>query len=52
MSNEQPPDGLAMTANRLARIVEEIDRLDPAELEALLAALTRSSWPSGRALRH
>jgi hypothetical protein len=52
MSSEQPPDGLAMTRHRLARIVHELDRLDPADLEALLTALTRASWPTSRALTH
>ncbi|HXB16211.1 MAG TPA: hypothetical protein VNV44_10775 [Solirubrobacteraceae bacterium] len=52
MGLEQPPDGLTMTPHRLARIVEEFDRLGPAELEALLSAITRASWPTSRALNH
>jgi hypothetical protein len=52
MSAEPPPDGSLISPNRLAELLDDIDRLDPTDLEALLTALTCAAWPSRFALEH
>jgi hypothetical protein len=44
--HEQSPDGALMTPHRLAEIVADIDRQDPLDRRALLAALTAAAWPT------
>ena len=50
MDAEPSRQGSLMTRHRLAEIVDDMDRTDPGELEALLAALTTAAWPTRFAL--
>ena len=48
---EQPSDDAALSPDRLAEILSELDDFREAELEALLTAMISAAWPSPAALR-
>jgi hypothetical protein len=47
---EQPSDDAALSPDRVAEIVGELDDFREAELEALLTAMVSAAWPSPAAL--
>jgi hypothetical protein len=50
MRPDDHSEGAVMPSHRLWLLLEEIEGQDPAELEALLVALTKAAWPNRSAL--
>jgi len=50
MRHDEQPEGATISRRRLAALLDEVERQDPAALESLLLALTAAAWPTRSAV--